>query len=319
MPARPSPEQVLRLARRGLAGVARHPRVHRVLDVTQRELQAALFPEESYDSRYYGAERDPHDRAGLSGYERYDRATSNADAAAYLVWRSFPTVTHLDVGCATGFVVEALREVQVDAWGSDISGWAVDHATTGALGRLRRGDLTRRLPYRSGLFDTVTALETLEHLPPEAIPHAMTELRRVCRGYLLATIPSFGPRDTGPDGWFESKIPDELHVRYYGYGPSYEGPVPHEDLLCDVEGNPIEGHLTIASFSWWRSRFADAGFVRMPELERSLQADLDALGLDQAWNLYAFRVPEAPVPSIPLRPQAELEERAAAWGLTGLA
>jgi SAM-dependent methyltransferase len=318
MPARPSPQLAVDLARRGLSTIARAPRVHRALDLVQRELQHALFPEEHYDSRYYGADRDPLTRAGLSGYERYDRATSNANAAAYLVWRAFPTGTHLDVGCATGFVVEALREVQADAWGSDISGWAVDHATHGALGRLRRGDLTKRLPYRSALFDSVSALETLEHLPPEAIPHAMSELRRVCRGYLLATIPSFGPRDTGPDGWFESKLPDEVLDRYRGYGPAYEGPVPHEDLLRDVEGNPIEGHLTIASFSWWRKQFTEAGFLRLPDLERSLQDDLVKLGLDEAWNIYAFRVPDAPEPALPLRTDDELQVRAAAWGLDGL-
>lgn len=292
--------------------------MHRVLDIVQRELQHALFPEEHYDSRYYGADRDPLTRAGLSGYERYDRASSNANAAAYLVWRSFPTGTHLDVGCATGFLVEALREVQYDAWGSDVSGWAVDHATHGAVGRLRRGDLTRRLPFRSGLFDSVTALETLEHLPPEAIPAAMAELRRVCRGYILASIPSFGPRDTGPDGWFQSKIPDDRLDTYYGYGPGYEGPVPYEDLLRDVEGKPIEGHLTIASFSWWRNRFEDAGFVRMPELERSLQDDLERLGLDEAWDLYAFRVPGAAQPPIPVRSAQELRERAGHWGLDRL-
>jgi SAM-dependent methyltransferase len=318
MPARPSPQIAVDLARRGLAGLARAPRVHRVLDLVQRELQGALFPEDHYDGRYYGTDRDSRHRGGLSGYERYDRDTSNANAAAYLVWRSFPTRTHLDVGCATGFVVEALRELGIDAWGSDISGWAVDHATSGALGRLRRGDLTKRLPYRSGLFDSVTALETLEHLPPEAIPHAMTELRRVCRGYLIATIPSFGPRDTGPAGWFEAKLPDEVLDRYRGYGPDYEGPVPLEDLARDIEGNPIEGHLTIASFSWWRNRFVEAGFIRMPDLERSLQTDLEALGLDIAWNLYAFRVPEAPEPRIPLLSASETRERAGHWGLSGL-
>jgi len=318
MPARPNFQPAVDLARRGLSGIARSPRAHRVLDLVQRELQGALFPEESYGSRYYGSERDPSSRAGLSGYERYDRATSNANAAAYLVWRSFPTTTHLDVGCATGFVVEALREVQVDAWGSDVSGWAVDHATEGALGRLRRGDLTKRLPYGSGLFDSVTALETLEHLPPEAIPRAMAELRRVCRGYLLATIPSFGPRDTGPDGWLQAKIPDDRLDRYYGFGPDYGGPIPLEDLTRDVEGNPIEGHLTIASFSWWRKRFEEAGFVRLPDLERSLQGDLDLMGLDEYWNVYAFRVPEASEPPIPVRTESERSERASHWGLHGL-
>ena len=40
----------------------------------------------------------------------------------------------LDVGCARGYLVEALRELGVDAHGCDVSRYAVEHAAPGALG-----------------------------------------------------------------------------------------------------------------------------------------------------------------------------------------
>ena len=42
----------------------------------------------AYGASYYGHGRDPSSRSGLSGYEQYTRATSNAEVAAYLLWRS---------------------------------------------------------------------------------------------------------------------------------------------------------------------------------------------------------------------------------------
>jgi SAM-dependent methyltransferase len=166
------------------------------MTTTARELARAL-DDDLYGASYFGSGRNPFDRMGLSGYERYDRDTSNANAAAYLVWRWFDARRVLDVGCATGFVVEALRELGIDAEGVDVSQFAVEQAAQGARGHVRQGDLCRRLPFPSRRFDVVTALETLEHLPPEAVPGALAELHRVSAGYVVATIPSFGPNESG--------------------------------------------------------------------------------------------------------------------------
>jgi len=284
------------------------------MTVTARELARAL-DDDLYGASYFGSGRNPMDRMGLSGYERYDRDTSNANAAAYLVWRWFAPRRTLDVGCASGFVVEALRELGVDAEGVDVSQFAVEQAAAGARGHVRQGDLTRRLPFRGRRFDVVTAYETLEHLPPEAVPAALAELRRVCAGYVVATIPSFGPNANGPGGWFPVKVRDERLDHYVGLGDGYEGPVPHEDLYRDAAGEPIEGHLTIASFGWWTGRFSDAGFVRCDEVERRMHPHLARFGLTKYWNLYVFRRPEAPEPGADVRTPDEIGRWEANFGL----
>lgn len=308
---------VVTAVRGGLRSVARdRPRIRRAMAAVTRELARAL-DDDVYGARYFGSGRDPYDRMGLSGYERYDRDTSNADAAAYLVWRWFDAGRTLDVGCATGFVVEALRELGIDATGIDVSQYAVEHAALGARGHVQYGDLSRKLPFPSGRFDVVTVLETLEHMPPDAVPHALAELRRVTAGYVVATIPSFGPNDNGPGGWFTVKVRDERVPHYEALGPSYEGPIPYDDLFRDSAGEPIEGHLTIASFGWWTRRFADAGFLRCDAVERAMHPHLARFGLTKYWNLYVFRVPGAPEPGPDVRTPDQIEAWETKLGLDG--
>jgi hypothetical protein len=252
---------------------------------------------------------------GLSGYERYDRYMSNADVAAYLVWRFLPAPHTLDAGCAFGFVVEALREIDVDAEGVDVSFFAIDHASPGARGHVRQGSLLDRLPFDDASFDAVTALETLEHLPPESIPAAISELRRVSRGYLLATIPSFGPNANGPGGWFNGKVRDERLAHYQQLPDTYEGPIPYDDLAVDAEGNPLEGHLTIASFSWWTKQFEAAGLERCANIERRIHPHLARFGLTKYWCLYVLRVAGVTEAREDSRSQAEIDALEDRWGL----
>jgi len=250
-----------------------------------------------YGPGYYGEGRDPTgDRGGRSGYATYDRVSSNADVAAHVMWRTFGGArTVLDVGCATGFVVEALRELGLDAQGCDVSRYAVDHATPGARGHVRVGDLLAGLSWSDASFDLVSVLETLEHLPPEHVPAALGELRRVCGGYVYATIPSFGTNNgAGPDGHLEGKVRPERLEHYRTQSGEPDGPIPLDDLARDSAGEPIEGHLTIASYTWWTERFAQAGFERRPDLERRVYDDIAPAGLPEFWNVYVLAVPGAP-------------------------
>jgi hypothetical protein len=161
----------------------------------------------------------------------------------------------------------------------------------------------------------VTALETLEHLPPESIPAAISELRRVCGGYLLATIPTFGPNENGPGGWYNGKVRDERLAHYQQLPDTYEGPVPHHDLARDTEGNLLEGHLTIASFGWWTKQFRAAGFERCGEIERRIHPHLARFGLTKYWCLYVLRVPGIDAAREDVRSPDEIEALEERWGL----
>lgn len=93
----------------------------------------------------------------------------------------------LDVGCAAGYVLEAARQLELDACGVDISRYAVDLCRQRGYAA-EPGSLTA-LPFSNASFDIVTAKHTLEHLHnPQA---GLAEIRRVLRrgGVALIIVP----------------------------------------------------------------------------------------------------------------------------------
>jgi O-antigen biosynthesis protein len=108
-----------------------------------------------YDANYY---------ATYCGgtYERNDHWLSFfAMIADRLAADIAPRVT-LDAGCAFGFLVEALRDRGVEAYGVDISEYAIEQARDDIRPYLRCGSLTEPFSRR---YDLITCIEVLEHMP----------------------------------------------------------------------------------------------------------------------------------------------------------
>ena len=106
--------------------------------------------------------------------------------------------TALDVGCAEGFFMNAIRSrFGAEVWGLDISTAAVEmlHSRLGCPAAA--ADATR-LPFADGSFDLVYSTEVIEHvLDPELM---LAEMRRVSRGLVLLTTPvSRTAHDHKPD------------------------------------------------------------------------------------------------------------------------
>ena len=138
----------------------------------------------------------------------------------------------------------------------------------------------------------MSALEILEHLVPAAVPAALAELRRVTGGVLYATIPSFGVNASGPDGHFDGKVRPERLAHYGPSEPTTAGRYPPRTWPSTPRASRSRAICTIASFTWWSDRFAEAGFERQVEIERRLYADIAPAGLGPFWNLYVLAVPE---------------------------
>ena len=296
----------VRAALRRSADNALLGRLYRQLSL---ELGAAV-DRDFYGASYFGFGTD----SGASGYGGYSRRDSHADVAAYLLWRFFASTRHLEVGCALGYVVESLRGLGIDAKGCDFSAFALGRASPEVRPHLFYANLYERLPFGDGAFETLSAFETLEHLAPDKVPHAIGELARVSAGWVIATIPSFGPNGTGPAGWYEGKVLWERLAHYKSLPAEYEGPVPHEDLMRDAQGEPIQGHLTIASFSWWTARFREAGLVRRADVEREVQAQLRRFGVEGLWDLYVLQKAGATLTPL-ARPADEIARVEADLGL----
>jgi len=86
-----------------------------------------------------------------------------------------------------GFLVECLRERQVDAWGIDISVYAIQHVTPKVQPFCRIGSIID--PFPLPRYDLIVCIEVLEHLLPDQALQAVANLTRHSDDILLSSTP----------------------------------------------------------------------------------------------------------------------------------
>jgi hypothetical protein len=146
-------------------------------DTTAQANPADLFNEEYFKSH-----------CGPVPYSRESPVfvTFFAIIADYLV-RTLGPRTVMDAGCAMGLLVEALRDRGVDAWGIDISPYAISQVRRDIRSYCSVGSLSEPL---SGRYDLITCIEVLEHMPePEAI-RAIEHLTQASDAILFSSSPT---------------------------------------------------------------------------------------------------------------------------------
>lgn len=93
--------------------------------------------------------------------------------------------TFLDVGCALGFTVKALRRIGVQAWGYDISEWAINNCDPEITPYVR----TSSWP---GHFDYMLLKDVAEHLEPGQLRDLIDRLTGQLRKAMLLIVPLSG-------------------------------------------------------------------------------------------------------------------------------
>lgn len=99
----------------------------------------------------------------------------------------FNPKTALDVGCAKGFLVKALVDLGIDAYGIDPSEYAVAEAPPDVKDKLTLG-VAQSLPYPDNKFDVVTCFDVLEHIPETDVPKVLSEMLRVTKDWLVLRL-----------------------------------------------------------------------------------------------------------------------------------
>jgi len=98
----------------------------------------------------------------------------------------------LDIGCAKGFLVKDLMITcpGLEAFGLDISKYALMHAEPEVIGRLHLGSATS-LPFPDKTFDLVVSINTLHNLDRDGVSKALSEIQRVTNKHSFVVVDSY--------------------------------------------------------------------------------------------------------------------------------
>jgi SAM-dependent methyltransferase len=128
-----------------------------------------------FGEAFFDGERDQ----GYGGY-RYDGRWVPIARGFVDHWNLKPGHRVLDIGCAKGFLVKDLMGAcsGLEAFGLDISDYAVTHCEAEVVGRLHVG-FCDRLPFPDNSFDAAISINTIHNLDHEGCVRALREMQRV--------------------------------------------------------------------------------------------------------------------------------------------
>lgn len=117
-----------------------------------------------FDKQYY------YDIWGTVHRHDYTESLANMLIAKY------GKVRYIDLGTACGHLIKTLREKGCDAWGLDISDYAIENSC--ARDHVKQGSITN-IPFDSNSFEVVHSQGVWGYFPEEDIQKAWTECKRV--------------------------------------------------------------------------------------------------------------------------------------------
>src|ERR1700736_4795829 len=136
-----------------------------------------LYGEEYYQT-HLGPE--PYDRSNVSLVQFFA-------VVADQIIRSLQPRRVLDAGCAMGFLVEAFWDRGVEAWGIDISEYAVSKVRRDMTAYCRVASLTDTI---KETYDLITCIEVLEHLSEADSVAAIHNLAKATEAILFSSSPT---------------------------------------------------------------------------------------------------------------------------------
>ena len=188
----------------------------------------------------------------------------------------------LDVGCSYGRLVKELRKRGIQAWGIDYSEAFIKNAEQDVRSYLSIAKIEELPNPSSEAYDLVICMELLEHLPLSTIERAIENLKGICRGEILLTVPSHGPNTQGRYGFPMHHV--ENWVSCSRKNCTFQVIPLHEST-----GIPAYGHVTLASYPWWTHKFLQHGLVRDYPLEEAIVYDEATKVYQFGWCLYVLR------------------------------
>jgi SAM-dependent methyltransferase len=203
-------------------------------------------------------------------YERSEYWLAFFGEAADGIVRALHPTSALDAGCAMGFLVEALHRRGVDAWGVDVSEYAISQVDESVAERCWAASLAEPLQRR---YDLITCIEVVEHIPPAETDRVLANLCAATDMLLLSTTPENYDEATHlnvrqPEEW-AAALAREGFLRDLDHDFSYI--TPWASLYRRVE-QPLEDTVRGYDRAWSHLR-KEVGEVRGALLETQERLD----------------------------------------------
>ena len=168
--------------------LARLPKTRRNLE-KRKEAQTPrnIAIAREYGQQYFDGPRE----VGYGGY-RYDGRWVPIAEDIVRHFNLKPGDRVLDVGCAKGFLVKDLMKVcpGLEAFGLDISEYALMHCEPEVVGRLHLGSADR-LPFPDNSFSAVISINTLHNFERADAIRAVREVERLAPGRGFIQVDSY--------------------------------------------------------------------------------------------------------------------------------
>ncbi len=136
-------------------------------------------PAELFDARYYAT------GCGRK-YERDEEWLAFFGGIADRIIADIGPQTVLDAGCALGFLVEGLRDRGVEAFGRDVSAFAIENVHPSIRPYCEMGSIAEPFSRR---YDLIVSIEVLEHMPVEDARAAIVNMCRFTDDVLFSSTP----------------------------------------------------------------------------------------------------------------------------------
>jgi SAM-dependent methyltransferase len=133
-----------------------------------------------FDAHYY-----THG-CGDRPYQRDEVWLAFFDGIVARITNEIQPKTVLDAGCALGFLVEGLRNQGVEAYGVDISEFAISSVHVSIQPYCWVGSVTEPFPQK---YDLIVSIEVLEHMPKEQSELAVANLCQHADDILFSSSP----------------------------------------------------------------------------------------------------------------------------------
>jgi hypothetical protein len=232
-------------------------------DTTLAAPDAGKGPEQ-YGEYYYR-----HD-CGLP-YERNDYWLEYFGKVADRIVTDLAPASLLDAGCAMGFLVEGLRDRGVEAYGIDVSEYAISKVGDSVKEFCSVGTLDQPLPRR---YDVITCVEVVEHIAPEQAETVIANLCAATDRLLLSTSPDDYTEATHlnvqPPEYWSTMLAREGFFRDFSHDFRYL--TPWAALYSRREEDPVS-LVSAYDGPWYRLR------REVVEVRRALLAKQDELAV----------------------------------------